>query len=87
VPFFTYAQTLRDLGRGVVDFLNRVAVFVMALAVVFFVIGVIRFIATAGDDQSRVAGKQQMIWGVISLSVMVSVWGIVQIIRTTFFGP
>jgi hypothetical protein len=85
VPIISSAQTFRDLARDIIDLLNLTATFIMGLALLAFVIGAIRFISTSGDDQSRASGKQLMVWGTISLFVMVSVWGIVAIIQTTFF--
>jgi len=60
--------------------------FIMVLSVLAFVYGVITFIYSSGDDQSRVAGKRAMFWGIVALFCMVSVWGLVKIIKVTFFG-
>ncbi len=65
---------------------NSLIGLVMVLALLGFIVGAIRFIATAGDDRSRESGKQLMVWGVVALALMVSVWGVVLIIKTTFFG-
>jgi len=54
----------------------------LAVGVAIFAWGTVTFIATAGNDQSRAAGKQRMIWGVITLFVIVSVWGLVSILQT-----
>lgn len=86
VPYMVYGQTFRDLAKEVIRYLNLVAGFITILALLLFAFGVIKFIATAGDDQSRAAGKQLMVWGILSLFIMVSVWGIVEIISATFFG-
>lgn len=87
LPSIMYAQTdLKGLAGIVVSFLNSAVMLIMAMAVFFFVIGAIRFIATAGDEKSRAEGKQMMVWGTLSLFVMVTVWGIVNIIKFTFFG-
>ncbi|HCC05730.1 TPA: hypothetical protein DEP58_05545 [Patescibacteria group bacterium] len=84
-PSVLLAQ-LKNIAATFVTLLNTTVWLIMALAVFFFVIGAIRFIATAGDERSRSDGKQMMIWGTLSLFVMVAVWGIVNIIKNTFFG-
>ncbi|KKS30815.1 MAG: hypothetical protein UV60_C0006G0081 [Parcubacteria group bacterium GW2011_GWA2_43_11] len=83
---FAQVQDFKSIATIFVNLLNTSVLLIMAMAVFFFVIGAIRFIATAGDDKSRSEGKQMMVWGTLSLFVMVAVWGIVNIIRTTFFG-
>ncbi len=85
-PSFLFAQTFKTFAGKVIDVLNSAAMLIMALSLLLFIIGIVRFIATAGDDNSRAEGKQLMVWGTISLFAMVSVWGLVTIIRSTFFG-
>ena len=59
----------------------------VTLAVVIFIWGVSNFVLNAGDEEAREKGKQFMIWGIIALFVIVSVWGIVKLLTTTFgFG-
>lgn len=58
---------------------------IFALAVIMFVWGTINFfILNAGEEEKRTQGKQFMIWGIIALAVMISVWGLVAILGTTF---
>ena len=49
----------------------------VTLAVVLFFWGLAVFIFSAGSDEGREKGKQIMIWGVIALFIIVSVWGII----------
>jgi hypothetical protein len=54
-------------------------------AVVMFVWGVVQFFFINGEkEEKRAQGKQFMIWGVVALAVMLSVWGLVGILGTTF---
>ncbi len=79
-------QTVRTIAGTFIDILNQMSLFIMALALLAFIFGAVRFIATAGDDQARESGKQLMIWGIASLFVMIAVWGLVAILQNTFFG-
>lgn len=72
--------------QNVLPIFSSAIAFIMTLAVLAFVYGAAHFVLLAGDDKSRSEGKQMMLWGIISLAVMVSVWGLVQIVKTTFFG-
>lgn len=49
----------------------------------FFVLGVIRYLANADSDEARKKGANFMMWGVIALAVLLSVWGLVAILTNT----
>lgn len=56
---------------------------IISLAVVYFVFQVFRY-AVAGDEEAKAKAKTQMIWGIIGIFVMVSIWGLVAILQSTF---
>lgn len=53
----------------------------MTVALIVFMLGLVKYIFNTGDDTARKQGKWLMVWGIIALFVMVSVWGL-----TTFVG-
>lgn len=55
-----------------------------AIALAVFLWGVVQFLMNADDQEKQAKGKQFMIWGIIALAVMFSVWGLVGILRDTF---
>ena len=57
---------------------------IMALAVVMFIWGVVQYVINSDEEAKKEKGKQFMIWGIIGLTVMVGVWGLVKILGTTF---
>ncbi len=58
---------------------------IFALALVSFIWGVVQFfIINADEEAKREQGKQFMIWGIVALTVMLSVWGLVRILGNTF---
>ncbi|KKR61053.1 hypothetical protein A2643_02805 [Candidatus Nomurabacteria bacterium RIFCSPHIGHO2_01_FULL_39_220] len=63
---------------------NSVIPLIFALAVLMFVWGVVQFVINSDDEVKKTKGKQFMIWGIIALTVMVSVWGLVGILSSTF---
>jgi hypothetical protein len=81
----TFAHVL-NYFTCVID--KSVIPFIFALAMVFFVWGAVKFFIINSDEEAkREQGKQFMLWGIIALAVMISVWGLVNILRTTFgFG-
>jgi len=64
---------------------NSVIPLIFALAVVMFIWGAVQFfIINGGEEEKRTQGKQFMLWGLIALAVMISIWSIVNIIGETF---
>ncbi len=60
---------------------------IFTLAFLFFLWGMVMYIRGSDDVKKREESKKFIYWGIIGLTVMVSVWGIVQIVNTTFgFG-
>lgn len=61
---------------------------VFSLAFIVFLWGIFNFfIAGGADEEKREKGKQFMVWGFIAFFVMVSLWGIVNLMVGTFgFG-
>jgi len=57
---------------------------VVALALLFFFWGLATYILAAGNEEKKKNGRSIMVWGVLALFIMVSVWGIINVIRTTF---
>lgn len=60
--------------------LNPVIYLLFGLAFVQFVIGVALFVVAAGDEEKRSIGKKHMLWGLLGLFVMVSVFGILNLL-------
>jgi hypothetical protein len=60
---------------------------IFVVAFIFFLRGVLMFMYNADNEKKKEESKLLMIYGVIGLAVMVGVWGIVNIVNTTFgFG-
>ena len=76
-------QGLIDMAKGIVSSLVPL---IMSLAVLAFVWGIFKYLTEAADPGKREEGRQFMIWGIVALFVMVSLWAIVGVIKGTFFG-
>jgi hypothetical protein len=55
---------------------------ILAMAVVVFLWGIFKFMTAEGDDKQ--AGRQLMFWSIVGIFVMVSVWGLVNVLQSTF---
>lgn len=56
---------------------------VIGAAVLLFLFGIVRFVFT-GSDEGKQKAKGFMILGIISLAVMMSVWGLVRFLQSSF---
>ncbi len=86
-PSSVAAQDFGYFETGVAEsasVVNILLTFVTALALLLFLWGVAVFIFRAGDDTARQNGRALMIWGVVALFVLFSVWGIVAVLRAAF---
>lgn len=57
---------------------------IFTLAIAFFIWGVVQYVINDQEEAKRTKGKQFMLWGIIALAVMVSIWGLVRIFTNTF---
>lgn len=64
--------------------INPLIVFLFALAVLFFLFGLLQFIMNQDNEEKKTAGKKHMLWGVIGLTIMMGVFFIMQMILNTF---
>ena len=56
----------------------------IGIALVGFLWGVAKFILAAEDTSKREEGRNLMLYGIIALFVMISIWGLVTILAGTF---
>jgi hypothetical protein len=74
---------LKNLLVTIRTLLNGVIPIVFGLALVYFFWGMAQFILHAGEPKTHEEGKSKMIWGIIALFVMVSIYGILNWISST----
>ncbi len=95
-PLLAMAQTdasagdlkgITSLFENFIKFINETLIpLVFALALLVFFYGIFKyFILGGGDEGSREQGKSLMLWAIIGFVVMVSIWGIVNLISGGLF--
>lgn len=66
-------------------YLNRAVVpLIFSVAMVAFIWGVVQYVINTDNETAKTKGKDFMIWGIVGLAVMLSIWGLVQILGNTF---
>lgn len=81
----TFAQFIGKGSDGIIGVLNTVVVpLIIAFSFAAFVWGVVNYFFLNGEnDTKREEGRQFILWGIIGLVVIFSVWGFVGILLST----
>lgn len=61
-------------------------VLVGAASVLVFIFGIVKFIFKGSSQTERKKGRTFMLWGIIGLFVMFSIWGILEILTGIYGG-
>lgn len=83
LPALLSAQTLLNTLALVNTFLNALIGLFITLAIVAFFWGLIKYLINMNNEDAH-KGIQIMLWGVIAIFVMVSIWGIIRLLQATF---
>lgn len=54
------------------------------LATAAFIWGIIQYFLNPENEEKRTKGKEYLVWGIIGLFVMISIWGLVGVLSDTF---
>jgi bacteriorhodopsin len=89
VPTLVSAQTLEtikninDVAAKATNIGNLVVALAISLCVVWIIVSIVRYFIAGGDDAAKNA-KSSIIFGVVGLFIIMSIWGLVNILRNTF---
>ncbi len=75
--------TFGGLLNTVNGILNAIIPFLIGLAVFLIIYGVFGYISHSADEEKRAEARQFIIWGVIFVFVMISIWGLINILGNT----
>ena len=71
------------LQKAVVAIVNPIIQVLFAVALFIFVFGVFEFVRGADKPEARTVGQKHMIWGIVGLVIMISVFTIIRILLNT----
>jgi hypothetical protein len=66
-----------DIGLNLIPLLG-------AVSLLTFIFGVARFVRSTGSETEMKKNKQLLVWGVVGLFVVFTVWGLVAFFRSEF---
>ena len=77
-------DTLAEIISRVICFINSSLIpFGFALATLFFIYGVVSYVVKGDDEEARKKGREFIMWGIIAMFVMVSIFGLVALLSNT----
>lgn len=83
----TNVSEIKDIESFLCVFGNLIGLatgILAALALLVFFWGLVKYLAKADDEKAKEQGKNTMVWGVVALFVMFSVFGLVRFLMTSF---
>lgn len=76
----TFAQLLGQI-KGILDTLIP---FIVGLTVFVILWGIFNYVVHGAEEEKRTEGRQFILYGIIGLFLMLSVWGLVNVLVNTF---
>ena len=93
-PLGSCASSLCGVASTILYIINNILVpLLFAIAFIVFLYGIYKaYIYSAGDPEEVAKGHKLVLWGLIAFAVMISIWGLVNVIANTFglngvYGP
>ena len=77
------ASTVSGLIAFLKDFLSTATVLILAGAVVYFLWNVFGYVMASGDETARKEKQSGIVYGIIGIAVMVSIWGLVNFLTSS----
>ncbi|MES2437174.1 MAG: hypothetical protein V4519_04140 [Patescibacteria group bacterium] len=77
-------KNLKDLVGMLIGIANALVPLFFLLALIGFIIGIIKYIYSA-DPKKIAEARSYIVYGIITVSVMLSVWGLALLVKGSFF--
>lgn len=80
---FSDFKSFVELILSIID--TGIIPFLFAVAFVGFLYGIYKYFFFADNERNRQQGRQWILAGIIGMTVMMLMWGLVNLVATTFF--
>ncbi|MCX6820158.1 MAG: hypothetical protein NT019_02670 [Candidatus Adlerbacteria bacterium] len=87
MQFTPTTTSFKDLVNIIISYINLIVPIVGGLAIIFFFVGLVRYIYYAGDAKGRTAGRDNIIWGLVAMFVIFTLSGILQLLKSALLSP
>jgi len=80
------SSTICGIAGTILYIINSVLVPVLfAVAFIFFLYGIAKsYIFSHGEPEAVSEGHRLVLWGIVAFAIMISIWGLVNIVANTF---
>lgn len=77
---------LRGVVVQIISLINYIIPVLITAALVLFFWGIVRFVYNTSDPHAKSTDKQILVWGLIAMFVLTSVWGLVRLLCSSVLG-
>ena len=77
-------MTINGLLVKIQGILDTVVPFIIGLGVFVIIWGIITYVLHAGEEEKRTEARMYVVWGIIGVFMMLSIWGFVNILYKSF---
>ncbi len=87
LPMVAFAAPVTDIDSFINvtgNLMNKVAPLIIGVAFLWFLWGVVKYVTAGDNEDTQKESRNMMIYGIIALFVMTSVWGLVNVLAGTF---
>lgn len=84
-PYISQAATANPFVQKIAqNIVNPLIKIFFAIALAFFMLGVIRFVAGGSNEDVRQKGRDHILWGLVGMGIMLAAFAIVRLVIGTF---
>src|SRR3989338_2776377 len=84
LPLVAQAQGLDRLITVATDLINFALAILIGIAIIAFFCGLLRYLLSAKGGPEQKQASMLMVWGLVAIFVMLSIFGIVKLMQVTF---
>lgn len=78
------AYSVVDVSDQILSIFKSLTYLLIGFAVLIFLWGIVVYLAQGENEEKRTEAKNYMVWGIICLVVMTSLWGLVYLVSNSF---
>ncbi|MBU6389934.1 hypothetical protein KGQ31_00095 [Patescibacteria group bacterium] len=82
----TTPKNLTDFVNNFIVILNYLIPFIVGFAFFGFMIGLLKYVGSGGDEERLSQGKQLIVYGLVGMVIAFSFWGLAKIIANTYLA-
>lgn len=84
LPLVASAQSITSVTTLVSSLINYAIGILIGVAIIAFFVGLIRYLFTSKAEDARKGAVKLMVYGILAIAVMLSVYGLVRLLQNTF---